>query len=408
MPRVSIIILALSTVINAVFGVVLYQRLSVRPTADLRDNGSTAPQPTATASAPLSDAARWQKISDATDDAGFVTQLRSAGFPPHVVRALVGERIEARYATRLRALRRQSPGKPYWQANGWYNSDLDLASRNEQRAINREIADTVMALLGDDPAAVSPTLRAYRARTYGNLPPAKVMAIEAINRDYREIAANVHAETQGIVLSTDREKLILIENERRADLTRLLTPEELVEHDIRNSPAALEIRSKFRYFDATEPEFLALYQLQRDFDARYGRDNLSGEQNDRRKEALPELTRQMETALGSERFANFEILTDGNYPATRGSMTELGLPPESAAELVRVQRSTTRRADAIRSDKTLTSDQRSLQLAALAKEATAQTMSTLGSAENLSSYKRNTAGQWLTRLAPLEKSAANP
>jgi hypothetical protein len=316
------------------------------------------------------------------------------------------ERIRARYESRFHELEAKKSQTPYWRSGAWYNFDDDVTTRSERRALEREIQDTVRKLLGDDTGSLHAYERDRRSRSYGSLPPAKITEVEAIDRDYRELTAQVRENAKGFTLTENREKLAFLEKEKRADLAAVLSPEELEEYDRRNSPASGEIRNKLRHFDATEDEFLKLYQAQRDFDARYGRDNLSGEQSDRRKAALPELTEQFKAALGPERYIEFELLTDGNYGSTRSTLTQLGLPTDLARELIATQRAANKRAEAIRADKSLPPEQQAAQLTALEKDATEKVTATIG-ANNVADYKRY-SGHWITRLAPAQKPAAAP
>lgn len=393
--------IALSLIANAALAVVLWQRL---PASSHPPVSSTVTSTTSSTDQqdPSAFAKHWKQLLQSPDDTTALSFLRSSGFPPEVVRSLMTERIRARYQPRFRELDAKKSDTPYWRTGAWYNFDDDVATRSERRALEREIQDVVLKTLGDDTDSLSFYERDRRSRSYGNLPSAKITEIEAINRDYRELNSQIRDNAKGVVLAEDREKLACLEKEKRADLAALLSSEELEEYDRRNSPSAGEIRGKLRYFDATESEFLKLYQAQRVFDARYGRDNLSGEQNDRRKAALPELTAQFKAALGEERFTEFEILTDGNYHATRSTVTQLGFSADIARELVATQRAANKRAEAIRTDKSLTPEQQASQLSALEKESTEKITATLG-AENFTAYKKY-PGQWLSRLAPQPKS----
>ncbi len=399
------LLLALSLAANAALALALWPRIAATrantPSA-LSDTHPTAPS----SAPPSTDTTGWQHISALTDDTAYVAALRAEGFPPEIVRALVRARLDARYSTRFRELRKKIPSKPYWQTSVYsFDPDTDLAIRNEQRALWREFEDTLKSLLGPDAEFTSFYQRERHARTYGSLPSAKISELQAINRDYGEMSAQLRDQTKGVTLAADRERLAFLEREKRADIVRALTPEELDEYDRRNSPSASEIRNKFLFFEGTEDDFLALYALQRDFDARYGRDNLSGEAKDRRAAALPELAKQFEATLGPERYADYQLTTDGNFYATRATLDQVGLPAEKARDLVRIQRDANKRAAALRTDKSLTADQRAAQLSALEKEASAQIAASLGSAENFTAYKR-WPGQWLDKLNPPAKPAA--
>ncbi len=403
MRRTSLFI-ALSLTANAALGVVLWQRTtppSAPPTST--STSITANSSHAAALTPAAFSAQWRQLLQSPDDTTALAFLHSSGFPPDIVRSLMSERIRARYQDRFRELDAKQTKTPYWKTGGaWYNFDSDVATRSERRALEREIQDTVRQLLGDDSNSLNPYESDRRSRSYGDLPSDKITQIEAITRDYGELNSQIRDNAKGVILAEDREKLDFLQKERRADLAAVLTSQELEEYDRRNSPSAGEIRGKLRFFDATEAEFLALYQAQRDFDTRYGRDNLSGEKSDLRKAALPQLTERFKAALGTERYAEFELLTDGNYSSTRSSLTQLGLPADSARELVATQRAANKRAEAIRADKSLTPEQQATQLATLEKESVEKVTATIG-VQNLADYKKY-SGNWLTRLAPPSKT----
>ncbi|MGC4074095.1 MAG: hypothetical protein QM760_16605 [Nibricoccus sp.] len=405
MRRIPLFI-ALSLGANATLGVVLWQRSTASSSLPHSVNSTSNPARSNSSSAATPDAfaAQWQQILQNPDDNVALSLLRSSGFPPEVIRSLMTERIRARYQPRLRELAAKQAETPYWRTNAWYNFDGDVATRSERRALEREIQDTIRKLLGDDTDSLSFYARDRRTRSYGNLSSEKVTEIEAITRDYSDLSSQIRENSKGVILAEDREKLAFLEKEKRADLAAVLSPEELEEYDRRNSTSARDIRAKFRFFEATEAEFLALYQLQRDFNARYGYENLSGEQDDRRRAALPQLTEQFKAALGPERYAEYEIFTDSNYQRTRSDLVQLGLPAGAARDLVATQRASNKRAEAIRADKSLAPDDKAAQLAALEKDATEKVTATIG-AENLTEYKKYTGG-WLNRLAPKPKAPA--
>lgn len=402
MPRTRVIILTLSLATNACLAVILWPYLTPRsqqadPETPTPEN---SPSPTGRPNTAL-----WREISDTPDDVAFMERLRVEGFPPGIVRALAGQRIYARFKPRLDALKQKSPPpKPYWQDSGWRTVyDFDPAIRAEQRVIWREMDEASRALFGPDHQRHSAYRREYLARSYGPLPPEKISGLEALSRDYDEITQSIHENARGVLLASDRQKLAYLEKEKRTDLINLLSTGELEEYDRRNNPAADDTRDKLRFVESTEDDFLAIFSLHRAFDERYGRDNLSGEEQDRRKAAIPELDRQIEAALGPERYAEFQVVNDVNFSATRATLDRIGLAKEKAPDLVRIQRDAKKRAELIRNDRSLSNSQRDQQLASLQTEATGKAAVVLGTAKNLDMFKR-TAGQWLGKLV----SQTNP
>lgn len=395
-------LVALSLLANAALGVALWQRPGTAPVASRSSETASLYTRSNTTIDPAVLNKTWQLVSQSPDDSAMIDFLRRSGFPPEVVRGLVNERVRTRYEPRFRELAAKKSETPYWRSN-WYNYDDDVALRAEGRALYREVQSVIQKLLGEEDELPSAFERENRRRRYGDLPSGKVTNLEAINRDYTDISAQVREHAKGVILAEDREKLAFLEKEKRADLADILSPEELAEYDRRNSPSAAEIRGKLKFFDASEDEYNRLYQAQRDFDALYGRDNLSGEQSARRKAALPELTEKLKQALGPERYAEYEIVTDSNYRDTRDLLGSIGVPAGTARELVVLHRATNRQTQAIRNDPSLTVEQRASQLALLQQTATEKVIATIGT-KNLPDYQKNYTGGWLKKITEQPKT----
>lgn len=393
------ILIASSLAANAVLIAVFF----LKPHGNLSATTAVKPPPALTSRSEhiAPDKAAWTKLT-AGDDTAFVARLRTEGFPLYVIAALVRAHISAKYADALRALASRDAEAPYWRTEPW-SYDFNPETRAERRALHRRIRDESRQLLGTDIDLIeSDYARGERIRNFGPIPQAKVSAIEAIQRDYSELSAQIRDAMKGVALAEDREKLVFLEKEKRSDLAQLLTSGELAEYDKRNSPAATSLRNQMRYFDASEEEFLKLYEQQKAFDERYGRDNLSGVQADRRRDAEKALKAQFEATLGPERFAEYQITTDGNFSSTRYFVLEAGLPIETAKNLVAAQRELTQRANTTRSSTTLTREQQTSDMLALEKEAETK-VSTLVGTDKLKNYKTN-AGQWMSKLSPSAKT----
>lgn len=399
MSRRTLLIVA-SLTANVVLGVVWWQRtVDAESRAQELDQATAAAERAraAAAQAKVAPVADWATLTAATSDADFVARLKREGFPLRVIRELLRMRLREKYADQLRALEQQ-PVVPYWRQRA-APQEIDFEARAKLRALNQEITNEIKQLLGPDVFQL-PGDYAYenRERMYGPIPSEKVAGIEAINADYSEMANQIREAARAVLFSEDREKLIYLERERQADLARLLTPEELVQYERRSSLTAASLRSQLRYFMPTEAEYLTMYEVQRTFDDRYGRANLSGEQEDQRRAARPELFAAMEAALGTERFEDYRLMTDGNFGGTAEVVTALGLPDEKAKDLVRIQQDYNRRAGDVKGQGNLAAEVRSARLEALAAEARVKIVDIVGT-EHLSAYERR-AGEWLRQIVP--------
>lgn len=68
-----------------------------------------------------------------------------------------------------------------------------------------------------------------------DFPREKTRQLQSIAADYRELAEQIYARSSGIIPPEDREKLGLLEQEKNADLAKVLTPPELEEYQQRSS-----------------------------------------------------------------------------------------------------------------------------------------------------------------------------
>ncbi len=405
MSRRSLLI-AVSLVANVVLGVAWWQRASA-------DERATAVSAGRELSATVDDRQRiaddaeadGQALASHSTDEAFVARLRRAGFPARAIRDLVRQRIQDRYAARIAELSVDARPVPYWR-NRLPPDEGAFERRAKMRALQREMADELKALLGAEAVALpgDPAFE-QRERTYGPIPPDKIAGIEAIVADYAELSNQVREATRGVLFPEDREMLEFLERERRADLARLLTPGELSEYERRSSQTAMSLRNQLRHFAPSEAEYFAMYEVQRAFDDRYGLHSLSGEQTDRRRDARPELYASMKAALGAERFEEYRLTTDGNYGGTLSVVDAAGLPKERAKDLVRIQQDFAERAAALRADGGLTGEQKQAAFAALATEARQEVVGVVGD-RHLNQYLGR-AGAWLRQLSPTSAPASH-
>jgi hypothetical protein len=398
MSRLSLLI-AVSLVANVVLGVVWWQRASANERATAvsagRERLAVVDDPQSNAGGAASG---WPAFDSVATDEDFVARLRRDGFPTRVIRDLVRLRIQDRYAARIAELSVDARPVPYWR-NRLPPDEGHFERRASLRALHREITDTLKALLGSDAFAL-PGEPAFenRERTYGPIPPDKIAGIEAIVADYAEMSNQVREATKGILFPEDREMLVFLEQERRADLARLLTPGELAEYERRSSQTAMALRNQLRHFAPSETEYLAMYEVQRAFDDRYGLNHLSGEQADRRRDARRELFSAMEAALGAGRFEEYRLTTDGNYGATLSVVEAAGLPKDRARDLVRIQQDYNERAARLRAEAALAGEQTHAALEALATAARQDVGGIVGD-RHMNQYLGR-AGTWLRQLSP--------
>jgi hypothetical protein len=184
----------------------------------------------------------WAALS-AGGDADFVARLRAAGFPREVIRTLVAERLNERFAERRKAF--ASPPLNYWQRHDTVRH-LTPEQFAGRRALEREYRAAIETLLGAD---AYPQNDAATRRQFGDLPPAKIAQIKAINDDYADMTRAVREAARGVNLPEDEAKYAYLEQEKQNDLGAVLAPDELLAYELRGSSTANGLRSQLRLFE---------------------------------------------------------------------------------------------------------------------------------------------------------------
>jgi hypothetical protein len=257
--------------------------------------------------APAPVGAVWRSAVTEADLHRVVADLRAAGYPPEIVRAVMQQLLKTRFAAR-----EPNAGQPYWKHS---NQTPDAVAA--QNAVNNERRELLEALLGDDARPSAMLDAETRLRRYGPISEEKIDLLAKIERDYNEMSAEAWAKRRGnIVVSNDTlmQTQQLMEQEKFADMAAVLTPEELREYELRNSQAARTLINNLRNVDITETEYARLYQAQKAFnDANPRRTTMDASSFSQRQTAQMALNEEARTVLGDERFYPYLEGSDYQY-----------------------------------------------------------------------------------------------
>jgi len=374
------LLLAVSLVINAV--------LAWHIIAGSRSEPAVASAATDSASAPVDrlpaiDADTWPGL-DTKELPDLASRLREAGFPKDVIRAILAARISESFAARRKALDPGADSRPYWKS-----ATVDPKVQLALRQIGREQRTLMRDLLGEDAESSNDLNLAFQGGRLSHLPKEKADEIRQVLRDFSEQRSDLYAG--GATL--DREKYVALEKAQRDAIAALLSPQEMLEYDLRNSRTATMLRGELMAFTPTEEEFLAIFRLRQPFDDQFGMGVYSvppsPEVMRQRSEAHRLLNEQIKSVLAPERAAEYDRATDHSYRQTSQLVARLELPPETTGQIYAVQQDLQARA------RTVGSAQR----AQLLEEATARLAPLLGGSSGVEAYKQY-GGWWLQTLAP--------
>jgi hypothetical protein len=352
-----------------------------------------APRAVAPAAPPEITPEIWPSLQP-DDLPAHVAQLRAAGFPPNIVRAIVTAQLSASFAARRKALDPDADSRPFWK-----NHPPDAKLQMAQRQLYSEQRKAMRQLLGDLTAPDDLWSRRQQPDAWANdLPPEKTAEVKRLRDQFDELRNDIYSDAMWT--PNLRAKLEALEKEQHDAIAKTLSPAELEAYDLRASNTANQLRSTLGLFDPSEQEFRTLYQLQRSLDERLAPlrlvANPTDEQVRERTDAQKQLTEQIKAALGPERFAEYERTTDNSYQQTARLVARLELPAETADQVWSVQKQAQERSRAIRQDQSLTEAQRNAQLAALGADASGRVAATLGP-RAFEAYKDN-GGWWIVDL----------
>jgi len=373
-------------------------RASTAP-AEANAQPSAGRSAAAIASGKFSAAELWATLHS-DDLTTLAARLRAAGFPASAIRAIVDAEIQKRFADRYAALRRMVDDVPYWRADPFRSMGLNTKFYETYSQLSRERMRLVREVLGKDAYAyggVDPT-EAQR-RQFGNLSPGKIELVQRINDDYAEMISQIRASMQGITLPEDREKLALLEREKKADLAAILTPEELADYEMRSSTITMRLRTPLTIMDASEAEFRSIYQAYLPHaDTLFpsypsGVRTLDG--TDPRATAVAKVQEQLARELGADRAVQFQRANDREFQQLYQLTRADNLPYDTVVRAFDTRSSASAASAKIAEDPAMSPDDKRTALKNLAQQSRAQLLGTLGQQAGPTYVE---AAQWLNYL----------
>lgn len=383
MNRTALIALLLSVAANAALGFLALRRTSTATGAPPAGSAAVAP---ATAKVPPGNAAGSgaaatklsEKIAAPRTGANLreiAAELRAAGFPDTLVKMVMQSLVNEELMRRQQAIFDWS-AVPYWK---------ESRPTPEQLRAMRELQKERRTLLAEAGLPPTPMEEAFRRRQFGGLSEAKVAALEKIQQDYNDMRQEMFEQQQrggGATNGRDiaaQQKLLQEEQER--DIAALLTPDEKLEYELRNSSTANQVRSQLRGVDVNEQEFRELFAAQKAYEAANPRQT-GGPQTVAQLQsglaAWEDYQRTAQTVLGADRYRDYLLSSQLGNPAAKSFFTERpGITTSQIQELARVARSVPIEMQQA-SAPGLSSDERRAQMAAATEKLRARVVQILG------------------------------
>lgn len=321
----------------------------------------------------------------------YVAELRAAGFPAHLVRALVNAEINERFKAREEAIKSKNKSVSYWESDDYYERNKDtLENRLARLDLRREKDALRKQLLGEDPPKPDDT---------NPIPLAKRETLRRLTEDYDAMIQQAQADARGFTLASDREKLDYLRKEKDLELRALLTPEEFRAHELRNSDAARNLRWELAGFKPNEAEFALIHSLrsQNPDLARDSDNNYTQADWERRQAAEKALKESIRQQLSPERFADYSRGMDHDYRQLTHLGKRLDIPTATLNAIYDQKNVIPAAALVIAKDPTLDMETKRADLKQLAEDTRRQIVAALGT-EGGEAYLKKGNLNWLNAL----------
>jgi hypothetical protein len=353
-------------------------------------------------------------VLESTNYFVYVNNLRQFGAPEETIRDIILTDVAKLYSRRRAALLEQVRPPNFWETGtAWENGpSRDPAVRAQLRALEEEQRDLIRQLLGVDYKVELAKLAGgddETFRKYGFLPPGKREQMVALQEKYDALEADIYARTKGFMLEEEQEQLRDLQKQREDEMAQTLTPDEMEEYQLRESPTAQSLRFQLTGFTPTEEEFRKIFRLQKVFDEQFstGLDAADDAQIEARSRAQADaqeaLNEEIRKTVGDKRFTDYQRAQDNDYKSLVQLTERYAMPQEMANRVFDMKAEAERQKLAIESNPGLTDDQRQAALNAVAQETERSVSQALGD-KVFRSYRR-VAGQWINGLMTLPEPA---
>lgn len=265
----------------------------------------------------------WSQVESA-DYLAYIANLQRIGCPEETIRDIIVADVNHLFAPRYAALRSVAPELAWW---GRFDKRkpvrAELAAK--LRALDDEKKALLVRLLGTgaslELAGLETSVATVRGEAMLDFVTAEKRAAvrELLNR-HEALAEWSRAQWKGLPGDERNAKEKELRDARNRELAALLTPDELREFEIRQSPASDDLREHFGRADLTEAEFRRMYELRRDFEEKFP---------DARTEDWKRHDAELAAALGPDRFADIQRQNDAAWRAMRSLAAQHNLTPDA-------------------------------------------------------------------------------
>lgn len=329
---------------------------------------------------------RWSEIAS-TNFFAYRDNLRAIGCPEKTVRDILQSEVEA-YFAQLRRPIIDSLQLRFWDAAATGGKSAFEDADDAFDKLSTERRELLTQLLGAPAENTAELLAAQREgwqRQYDWLPADQQAALLQLEerhwREERELQRQIAQRTNSTWTAEDHARRQQMADAFQSARKELLG-ESAGEDALRHSQAA-GWANGLTGFQPSEAEWRAVAQAQ-----------LDAQKAGSQPASIPT---QIQAALGTDRFAEYQRAQDGDYQQTLRVTRRLGVADDTAAQAWEIQRAASAVAQQLRANADLDNASRQAALGNVAREADRSLRAALGET-GFATY-REYAGAWMKDLA---------
>ncbi len=347
----------------------------------------------------------WRKV-ESPDYREYIANLRSVGCPEQTVRDIIVADVNALFDVRRRTAAEPPTPYEFWKPDALpaftsHPAELIRERFEQLRKLADEKRLILRELLGIEwiermDTTFSPLNPREQLLTF--LPIEKRLKVEEIEQRFSAMLMRRTSDATGRDQLGNFKRL---QAEKRVELENILLPEELVEYDLRLSPAAATLRSKLGSVNVSEAEFREMVGIRRKFDEEFGGpagiDFKDEGTRARRESAQEKVDAQFLRILGRQRFSDFQRKQDWAYHGAVVAAARSGLPNEAAEGVYEMKQIAEAEVQRVRSEAGIPPEERRRILKDMRTAVEESVLKVLGK-EGYDAYQKQPGSSWLRSL----------
>lgn len=346
----------------------------------------------------------WRNV-ESEDYKAYIANLRAIDCPEETIRDIIFADVNKYYGRKLAALRKSKTKEfKFWKTGNGWNGDNDGFDYKNYRQTEKEKKALLKELLGVDYEKEMSKLYGWGGgedKFVESLSLDKRDQLQEIQERFQDLQQEVHRKARGYFSEEDQAEIQKIERQRRDEIAKVLSPQELQEYEMRNSQTAQNLKWQLEGFDASEKEFREIFKIRKTLDevqaqnSSFDPDDKVG--NELRAKLQKETEDQIKAMLGETRYKDYQLAQDWEYKNLTHIAGREGLSKDAARKVYDMKKEAEDAVRQIQMEAGLTNEQRQEKLKAIRTETENAVTETLGE-KGFKSYKRN--AWWIRNLGP--------